>query len=80
MSTSRVSNPPLSPWPDQRLQCPPAWPQHQAEHLDINLSAERFQLLDRRWSVDVGPHHQGTAALILEVESQLGGGRCLPAP
>ena len=44
----------------------------EAEHLHIDLSTERFQLLDGSWSVDVGPHHQGTAALILEVESQLG--------
>ena len=37
----------------------------EAEHLHIDLSTERFQLLYGRWSVDVGTHHQGTAALIL---------------
>ena len=48
-----------------------------AEDLHIDLRTERFQLLDGRWSVDVGPHHQGSAALILEMEAQLGRGRGL---
>ena len=46
----------------------------EAEHLHIDLSTERFQLLDGGWSVNVGAHHQGSSPLILEVEAQLG--RC----
>ena len=35
------------------------------------------ELLNGRRTVDIGTHHQGTAALIFEMQAKLCGGRCL---
>ena len=52
----------------------------EAEHLDIDLCAQRLQLVDGSRSIDISPHHQGPTALILEMKAQLRGGGRLAGP
>ena len=46
----------------------------EAEHLHIDLLAQRLQLIDGRGPVGVGGHQQRFAPLLFEVQAELGGG------
>ena len=46
----------------------------QAEHLHPDLTPQGAELLDGGRTVHIGTHHQSPAALLLEVQAQLGGG------
>ena len=45
----------------------------QTEDLHADLAAQGLQLVDGRWPIDIGRHHQGTTAFFLEMETQFGG-------
>src|SRR5205085_11972944 len=48
-----------------------------AEPRNDDLAHEHLQLLNSRWSLEVGAHEEGMAALLLEPARQLPGGRRL---
>ena len=53
------------------------WHRTEAEDLDTDLPAKGLQLFNSRRPVDIRPHHQSPPPLVLEMQSEFGGGRGL---